>query len=103
MIIDWSNAMRGSAEADFARTMMMLRLGEPTPSAPWLVRFGARFARALMIRTYSGTYRKSIAVDEDLFRAWQLPLAVSRLSEGIAEERDKLHKFIRELIARDAA
>ncbi len=103
VIIDWSNAMRGSPEADFARTMMMLRLGEPPPGAPWLVRFGARFARALMIRTYNGAYRKNIAVEDGLFRAWQLPVAVSRLSEGIAEEREKLHRFIRELIARDAA
>lgn len=103
VIIDWTNAMRGSPEADFARTMMILRLGDPPQSLPFLIRFFALFARSLMIRTYNRTYRKHIAVDEDLFRAWQLPTAVARLSDGIAEEREKLHSHIRELIARDAA
>ncbi len=103
IIIDWSNVSRGSPEADFARSMMMLRLGEPPPNLPLLIRVLAHFARALMIRTYERTYRKHIAVDEDLFRAWQLPVAVGRIGEGYAEEREKLHEHIRELIARDAA
>ncbi len=103
VIIDWTGAARGSPEADFARSMLILRLGEPPANLPLLIRFFALFARSLMIRTYNRTYRKNIAVDEDLFRAWQLPTAVARLGDGIVEEREKLHKHIRELIARDSA
>ncbi len=103
VIIDWTNAMRGSPEAGFARSMLILRLGAPPSNLPLLIRFFALFARSLMIRTYNRTYRKHIAVDEDLFRAWQLPAAVARIGDNIAEEREKLDKHIRELIARDSA
>jgi len=103
VIIDWTDAMRGSPEAGFARTMMILRLGAPPPNLPLLIRFLALFARTLMIRTYNRTYRKNIAVDEELLRAWQLPIAVARIGEGYVDEREKLDKHIRELIARDPA
>jgi aminoglycoside phosphotransferase (APT) family kinase protein len=103
VIIDWTAAARGSPEADLARSMMILRLGEPPQNLPLLIRVGALFARSLMIRTYNRTYRKNIAVDEELLRSWQLPTAVARLSDNIAEEREKLDQHIRELIARDAA
>ena len=103
VIIDWTGVSRGFPEADFARSMLILNIGAPPPNLPLLIRFFALFARALMIRTYSRTYRKSIAVDQDLFRAWQLPSAVARIGDNIAEEREKLDEHIRELIARDAA
>ena len=103
MIIDWTNAMRGPPEADFARSMLILRLGAPPSNLPLLIRIFALFARSLMIRTYNRTYRKNLAVDETLFRAWQLPTAVARIGDNITEEREKLHEHIRELIARDSA
>ena len=103
VIIDWTNAMRGSPEADFARSMLILRLGAPPSNLPLLIRIFALFARSLMIRTYNRTYRKNLAVDETLFRAWQLPTAVARIGDNITEERHKLHEHIRELIARDSA
>jgi aminoglycoside phosphotransferase (APT) family kinase protein len=98
VIIDWTNATRGSPEADFARTMMMLRLGEPPPGAPLLIRVGAGFARSFMIRAYEATYRKAFTVDEPLYNAWRLPVAVARIAEGIPEEVPKLHKLIRSLV-----
>ena len=103
VVIDWTGAASGSPEADFARTMLIMRLGEPPSNLPLLIRFFALFARSLIIRTLNRTYRKHIAVDENLLRAWQLPTAVARLGDDIAEERDKLLDHIRELIARDAA
>ena len=103
VIIDWTGASRGSPEADFARSLLILRLGEPPPNLPLLIRFFALFARSLMIRTLNRTYRKNITVDENLLRAWQLPTAVARIGDGIDEEREKLDKHIRELIARDSA
>ena len=101
VIIDWTGASRGSPEADFALSLLILRLGEPPSNLPFLIRFLALFARSVMIRTHDRTYRKHFAVDEKLFRAWQLPTAVARIGDGIAEEREKLDKHIRELIARD--
>jgi len=103
IIIDWTGVSRGSPEADFARSMLILRLGAPPSNLPLLIRFFALFARSLMVRTYNRTYRKHIALDENLFRAWQLPTAVARVGDGIVEEREKLFEHIRELIARDSA
>ena len=103
VIIDWTGAGRGSPEADFARTIMILRLGDPPPGLPFFIRFLALFARSLIIRTINRTYRKNIAVDEELFRAWQLPVAVARVGDNIVEERDKLHEHISELLTRDPA
>ncbi|MEX0683173.1 MAG: phosphotransferase [Dehalococcoidia bacterium] len=101
VVIDFSNATRGSPEADFARTMMMLHLGDPPPGTRWLIRFGARFARSLMIGTYNRAYRKARTVDEDLFRAWQLPVAVARLFENIPSERPQVLRLIANLLVRD--
>ncbi len=103
VIIDWTGATRGSPEADFARSVLILRLGAPPSNLPLLIRFLALFARSIIIHTYNRTYRKNIAVDDDLFRAWQLPTAVARIGDGIAEEREKLYEYIIELIARDPA
>jgi aminoglycoside phosphotransferase (APT) family kinase protein len=103
VIIDWTGAARGSPEADFARSMLILRLGEPPPHMPLLIRFFALFARSAFIYTINRTYHKNIAVDEKLLRDWLLPTAVARIGTNIVEEREKLDKHIRELLARDAA
>ena len=103
VIIDWTAAARGSPEADFARSMLILRLGAPPSNLPLLIRFLALFARSLIIHTYNSTYRKNLAFDEELFRAWQLPVAVARVGDNIAEEREKLYEHIGNLIARGPA
>jgi hypothetical protein len=102
VIIDWTGARRGVPEADFARTVLMLRLGEPPPGMSALLRFLAGFARSVMMRTYAGAYRKARQVDERLLQTCELPIAVARLSENIPEEVPKLHRHIERLIARDA-
>jgi aminoglycoside phosphotransferase (APT) family kinase protein len=35
VVIDWANATRGDPMADFARTRLMLRLGDVPPGVPW--------------------------------------------------------------------
>ncbi len=103
VIIDWTGATRGSPEADFARSILILRLGEPPQNLPLLIRFFALLARSLFMSTINRTYHRNIAVDEMLLRNWQLPTAVARIGTNIVEEREKLDEHIRKLIARDAA
>jgi Ser/Thr protein kinase RdoA (MazF antagonist) len=95
VVIDWVNLSRGPAEADFARTTMMIRLGDPPPGSPFLIRALARVARSLLLGSYVRAYRERLPLDQALVEAWYLPVAVSRLSEGIAEERPALERFIR--------
>jgi Phosphotransferase enzyme family len=94
VVIDWPNAMRGDYHADFARTTLMMRLGDPPPGAPWLIRFGAKFARRLLESSYARAYRKSVLVDPALHTRWELVRAVHRLQDGIEAERANLLRFI---------
>jgi aminoglycoside phosphotransferase (APT) family kinase protein len=102
VVIDWTGARRGIPEADFARTSLILRLGEPPPGMAAILTFLAKFARTIMVRAYEGAYRKARRVDAHLLRACELPIAVARLSENIPAEVPKLHRHIERLIARDA-
>lgn len=96
VVIDWPNATRGDYHADFARSTLMLRLGDPPPEAAWLIRFGAKFARGLLLRSYEGAYQKATRVDPVLHRRWELVRAIHRLQEGIKSEREKVLRLIEE-------
>jgi Ser/Thr protein kinase RdoA (MazF antagonist) len=94
VIIDWSSMSSGSAEADVARTRLLLELGEPPPGSPIVVRAAAPFARSILRSAYLRTYRRHRAIDEALLDAWELPVAVVRLVEDVAGERGKLIRYI---------
>jgi tRNA A-37 threonylcarbamoyl transferase component Bud32 len=99
VVIDWPNAMRGDYHADFARSTLMLRLGDPPPGTPWLIRFGATFARGLLKRSYEGAYRRAAKVDPVLNMRWELVRAIHRLQDGIESEREKLLRLIDERLS----
>ena len=94
VVIDWPNATRGDPHADFARSTLMLRLGDLPPGAPWLIRLGAKFARVLLTASYERAYRSEVSVDPGLHRRWELVRAIHRLQECIESERGKLLRFI---------
>jgi Ser/Thr protein kinase RdoA (MazF antagonist) len=87
VIIDWSDASRGPAMADVARTSLLfgghiaLQEGNPDAQAPMVL--------------YRDTYleRRLAAVDGDReeFGRWHPILAAARLAEGIDEQMDWLH------------
>jgi aminoglycoside phosphotransferase (APT) family kinase protein len=96
VLIDWSNAVRADPAADVARTDLMMRLGEPPPSAPFLVRVLTPVARRLLLSAYHRSYRRHREVDEALVRRWQIPVATHRLTEDIEEERPALLRLLEE-------
>jgi aminoglycoside phosphotransferase (APT) family kinase protein len=89
-VIDWPNATRGDACGDFARTVLMLRVGAPAPGAPRLIRWAQWTGRGPFMRAYVRGYRETRRHDDALVRRWQLVRAVDRLADGIAEERQRL-------------
>ena len=96
VVIDWSNVVVGDPSADLARARLLIRLGEPPPGAPFLVRTLAVVGRgALGVAIRSG-YRQRRSVDEDLVRRWEVPVMTHRLTEYIEEERPNLLKLLRE-------
>ncbi len=99
VVIDWPNAARGDYHADFARSTLMLRLGDPPSGTPWLIRFGAKFARVLVKSSYERGYRREIKVDDALHERWGVVRAVHRLTEGIESEHDKLLRLLGDRIS----
>jgi aminoglycoside phosphotransferase (APT) family kinase protein len=100
VVIDWSIAASGPAEADFARTQLILSLGEPPPGSPPHLKILALIGRSLLGTAYRRAYRRSRSVDEDILRRWNLPIAVGRLAAGIPEERSRLTRHIDGIIRR---
>jgi Ser/Thr protein kinase RdoA (MazF antagonist) len=96
VVFDWSNAMRGDPEADLARTLLILKLGDPPPGTALHLRALAKVGRKLLIGAYRRTYRSVRQPDERLLRQWELPVAIARLADGIEQERPALLKYIKQ-------
>lgn len=94
VVIDWPNAARGDYHADFARSTLILRLGDPPPDTSWLIRFGAKFARVLVKSSYERGYKGELDIDTALHKRWETVRAVHRLTEGIESEREKLLRLL---------
>lgn len=94
VIIDWSNVASGDPTADYTRTLLMIRLGEPPPGAPFLLRTLAVVGRGALGVAIRRGYRQHRSVDEDLVRRWDVPVMAHRLTEEIEEERPNLLKLL---------
>ncbi len=94
VIIDWSNVSKGDPAADYARSVLMLQLGEPPPGSSFLLRTMAGVGAGVVLSAYRRGYRAHSSLDEELVRRWMVPVMVHRLTEGIEEERSKLLKLL---------
>jgi aminoglycoside phosphotransferase (APT) family kinase protein len=94
MLIDWTGATRGDPTADFARTKMMLQIGELPPGAPVAIRALATVGRGALWRIYDRAYRRIRSTDLELLDRWTFVAAACRLSENIVEERPALLEMI---------
>jgi aminoglycoside phosphotransferase (APT) family kinase protein len=94
VVIDWPNVTRGDADADLARTMLMLQLGSIPPGSPIVIRVGSLFARRLLRIAYVRGYRGRRTLDAAQVRRWMALRAIDRLTENIVEERKSLLRVI---------
>jgi len=95
VVIDWADATRGDADADFARTSVMMVAGDLPRGTPWLVRYGSRAGRNAFGRAYRSAYQRVRRSDLNTLRRWELVRAFDRLADNIPEERNKLLKIVR--------
>ena len=96
MVIDWPGACSGPAEADVARTMVLVEAASP-PGANWMLkRFLGLFRTRVFMRRYLAGYRKRRALDLEVLSRWQLVRVIERLVEGPSEEQPTLRRLIRE-------
>jgi hypothetical protein len=89
-IIDWPTATRGVPVADFARSMLILRQGEPPPGTPLVVRMLLSAARSGFASVFGRTYRNAAPQPLSNVDSWTIVHAAARLAEGIAAERARL-------------
>jgi Ser/Thr protein kinase RdoA (MazF antagonist) len=88
-VIDWTGAARGAAEADHARTLLLLRWADPLPGTPLLSRALIAAGRSLLAHRYTRTYRRGAPPLRQV-PSWLLVHAAARLSEGIQVEQAML-------------
>ncbi|MGH9113422.1 MAG: phosphotransferase family protein [Acidimicrobiales bacterium] len=88
--IDWGDAARGDPLADVARTVVILRIGEPPPDAPATVQRLAVVGRRALLWRYLHNYRRARPHDADQLERWVLVRAAARLFEDIPAEHPRL-------------
>ena len=93
-IIDWPNATRGHPDADYARTRLVLRLGDPPPGTQLLLRYLIGVVRGVFLRRYDTAYRALRQPDDATLARWEIVRAADRLWDGIEVERTKLISII---------
>jgi aminoglycoside phosphotransferase (APT) family kinase protein len=96
VVIDWTNVTRGDPAADFARTNLLLRLGEPPPGSSLLLRVLALVGRKVLLAAYRRAYRRVRAPDEALVTRWEVPVMAHRLVENYESERPALLRLLEE-------
>jgi Phosphotransferase enzyme family len=90
MVIDWSAAARGAPDADHARTLLLLRWGNPLPGTPLMSRVVIGVGRSMFTHWYARAYARGIRRPLPSVDAWMVVHAAARLYEGIDAERPTL-------------
>ncbi len=92
VIIDWLTGCRGNALADVALTALILQVGSPPTG-----RISGRLvslARSIARSRYLHRYATITGADREQLAAWQLPIAVARLSMDFPDEEARLLPLI---------
>ncbi len=94
VVIDWTSATRGDADADVARRHLMHRMGSLPPGASALLRLQAMVGRRLMLWLHLRSYRRARLLDMGAVSQWEIPVAAARLADGIESEVPALLAFL---------
>jgi Ser/Thr protein kinase RdoA (MazF antagonist) len=89
VIIDWVTAGHGNPDADVARTMLMLRQGQPEGASALQLKV-LELLRQQLLAGYLRAYRALRPCSDSAIDAWMPVIAGARLSEGIETERELL-------------
>jgi aminoglycoside phosphotransferase (APT) family kinase protein len=90
VVIDWGDASRGSPAADVARTLVLLRLGEPPEGMARWMRALTASGRRLLARRYLRVYRRLSSHDLSRLSDWVFVRTAARFAEEIEVEYPRL-------------
>lgn len=57
-VLDWSGAKRGDPLFDYARTRVLLSIGEPPPGTSLTLKLLAKIGRQLLVSSYVRSYER---------------------------------------------
>lgn len=89
VIIDWLTAGHGNPDADVARTVLLLSLGEPVNRSRVQLLL-ISLARRVLLNGYLRSYRALRACPQAAITAWLPVVAAARLAEGVEGETARL-------------
>lgn len=95
-VIDWPLASRGHPTVDFARSSMIMSIGDPPPSISPLMRVFVAAGRRTFARVYRRTYQRLAPVDREILRHARIAHAAARVLEGISVELPALTALLEE-------
>ncbi len=89
---DWSGAKRGDPLFDYARTRVLLSIGEPPPGTQLTLRLLAKIGRRVLLSSYARSYERHAPerVDEARVRQWEIVNLAVRVLDDIPGERPRL-------------
>jgi tRNA A-37 threonylcarbamoyl transferase component Bud32 len=103
--LDWSGARRGDPLCDYARTRVVLRVGEPPPGTPLTLRLLAKVGRGLLLSSYVRAYERHTPerIDDARLRRWEIVNLAVRMLDEIPGERSCLLQRLQKEFARSEA
>ena len=93
-VIDWPGAAVGPAEADIARTRVLIEAAEPPNGSPVMLTLMGVFRTRLFIPRYLRAYRRVRPFDRELVERWRMVRAIERLAEAPPSEERALRRMI---------
>ncbi|RTE03095.1 aminoglycoside phosphotransferase family protein [Paenibacillus whitsoniae] len=89
VIIDWMTAVCGPAQADAARTILILRHAVLPAELPEVAIQTFAQLRTILLQTYEDTYLELTGYSREELAKWELPLMAARLGESIPEKEQR--------------
>jgi hypothetical protein len=82
-------AVSGPAQADAARTIMILRHAVLPAEFPEVVIQTFAQLRTILLQTYEDTYLELTGYSREELIQWEIPLLAARLGESVPEEEQR--------------
>jgi tRNA A-37 threonylcarbamoyl transferase component Bud32 len=103
--LDWSGAKRGDPLFDYARTRVLLSMGEPPPGTQLTLKLLAKIGRRLLISSYLRSYERHATerIDEARVRLWEIVNLAVRVNDEVPGERPRLLRRLQKEFARSEA
>ena len=103
--LDWSGAKRGDPLFDYARTRVVLSIGEPPPGTQLTLKLLAKIGRRVLISSYVRSYERHATerIDEARVRLWEIVNLAVRVNDEVPGERPRLLRRLQKEFARSEA